>query len=144
MVTHMNLWISSSPMLSDYFLNHLFSSLILFRRSFHKHISQITVFYFFLCHLNFGSTFHLELSNSFSSFANDQTHTIIRHWDNIGVRRWWTIRSHHAIIHGRTTLGIVIDLLSHHQLLFSDFVSSRIIGRNHSFNCILSSSHTVL
>jgi hypothetical protein len=141
--SYVNLRISSSPMFSNDLINHFFSFLISFRRSFYENIPKIAIGYLFFCYLDFGSTFHLKLSYRISAFTYNKTYTVIGNWNNICI--WWrrTIWCHHAVIHLSTWLNLVVNLCSNNQLLLSNFVSCSFISWNHSFNSIDSSSYTL-
>ena len=126
-VTNVNQLINISSVFSDNLINHLLRSLILIRWSFHKNIPSISVFNFFLCYLNFGSTFHLKLSYSITTLTYNEPYAVIWNWDNVCIGRRRSIGSHHTVIH-RLISRRIIDLLSNHQLFSSDFVSCAFIS----------------
>lgn len=134
----MNDRIWRSTMFSDYVFNELLRFLIFVRGSFDEHIPQVTARDFFLRHLNLGATVLLKSSNCLSSLANNKSNTVVRYWNNVGVRWRRTVRGHHAIVHhAYDRCCWIVKLGSNCELLLSNFVPRCIISCDNSLNCIL-------
>lgn len=138
-VTNMNLWITWPSLVSDDFINKLFSFLIFIRCSFYENISQITVLNLLFSYLYLSPAILLQLSNSVSSFPYNKPYTIVRNRNNVCIGWGWAIGCHHAIIHLRCWHNLIVNLLSYIQLFFSNLVSGSIISWYNPLNGILSS-----
>jgi hypothetical protein len=142
--SNMNLGVWCPPMFSYNLIYHFLCSLILFWWTFYKYISQVATFNLFFSNLNFSPAFHLQLSNSITTFTNNKAYTVIGDWNDIGIRGGWAIRSHHTVVHWLVgLLNWIIDLLSYYELLFSNLSPRSIICRNDSLNGVLCSPHTI-
>lgn len=115
-------------------------------RAFNEYIAHICVFNFSLCHLDFGATLILQPPNGLTRLANYQANSIIRHNNDVSIRRRCSVGCHHAII--KRLLDyiclVVVQLLGHHQLLMPYFVSSLIVSCDNSLYRGLSLAKTFL
>ena len=66
--------------------------------TFNEHIPDIGVFNLTLSHLNLGTALVLQAPNCLALFANDKADGVVGYWNDVGGRRWCSIRRHHAVI----------------------------------------------
>jgi len=94
----MNYWVIWLSVFSDDFFDSLFRFNIALMVPLYEYIPDVRSFYWLFGNLNFSPGFLLQLPDRLSTLANNQSHDVIGHRDDIGIVRWGTVWSHHGLI----------------------------------------------
>jgi hypothetical protein len=86
----------------------------------YEDVSQICVWDFFLRYLDFAAALLLQCADRITSFADDQTHTFVWDWHDLGERRWGTIRCQKVVVNDRLFVNVTAHPISGLKLLVPD------------------------
>ena len=109
-VTYEYLGIISFFMITDNLLNCFLRLYVFFMISLDKNIPDVFIFDWHFCYLNFCTRVILQATDCLSRLTDDETHGVVRHWDDISVWTGSAVRSHHALIQ-RLVGEVVLHLL---------------------------------
>jgi len=101
--------VGGATLLSNDLIDHVLGLLVLLGSPLNEDIPHVGIWDLFLRNLDFGAALLLEVADGLAAAADDQTHAVVRDWDDIGIRRRRTVRGHHAVVEsgGSGDLGIV-------------------------------------